>query len=129
MFVPVECCHRFSSAFLLSFSLVVVSVEFCGWSVFRFAFMTSLCSLFMSICPVASASLQCRNKALLMITWSSCLNCLVVCYVGLCSEYVSSDVFGVDCSDLRVEVSADQHVCVCVRLLAPVSVLLELGIH
>ena len=44
------------------------------------------------------------------------------------------DVFGVDCfcsvvcSDLRVKVSA-RSICVCVRLPAPVSVLLELGVH
>ena len=51
----------------------------------------------------------------------------------LLSECVSSDVFGVYClrfvvwSDLRVEVSANQHLRV--RLPAPVGVLLELGVH
>ena len=81
----------------------------------------------MSICPVAAASPQCLNRALLMSTKSSCLHCFVQWYVALSvscsltlvfasvnwcwtaqclshwpllfliSECVSSDVFGVDC--------------------------------
>ena len=48
-------------------------------------------------------------------------------FVVLLTKCVSSDVFGVDCSDLRFEVSANQHARV--RNSALFVVLLELGVH
>ena len=162
-FVPVQFATTSALLLLLSFSLVVVSVEVCGSSVFRFVlsllFLISVhADLSRGFCTSAVWEQSPANEYVvkLLALFGCVVRGLVVvllfvsrvgqrqlvlgCPVSepraspaLLSECVSSDVFGIDCfwfvvcSDLRVEVSADQYVCV--PLPAPVTVCFWLGVH